>query len=173
MKTPNFLVTFIALFILSTSTYADRELKGEAAEKREVRHSMIGLRNTLIFYTFKDQQAVMVLLIDNKDETFPVTGKVHLFDESTTEEGLKKWINNQHSDGLFPDVPNPSSTTELPKDVLKVISHKKTGTSDNPGPRPGVFNHFEVELEIGDHEVEGKFKLSTFKEKSTVSVPAK
>ena len=34
---------------------------GKLVEKREVRDSMMGPRNTLIFYTFKDQQAVLLV----------------------------------------------------------------------------------------------------------------
>ena len=35
-----------------------RKLDVKNAEKKEVRHSMIGPRNTLIFYTFKEHQAI-------------------------------------------------------------------------------------------------------------------
>ena len=166
-------LSLLALAIFSTPLHADRELKCDPEQKREVRNSMIGFRSTLIFYTFKDQQAVMVVLIDNKDETFPVTAKVHLFDEGTTEEGLKKWINNQHSDGLFPDVPSPTFTAELPKEVARVTSHKEAGTSKNPGPRPGVYKNYEVQLFIDDHEVDGKFKLAAHKDMARVHVPSK
>jgi len=39
-----------------------------------------------------------------------MTATVYIFDDSVTEDGLKKWLNNQHSDGLFVDVPEPTST---------------------------------------------------------------
>ena len=60
---------------LDPPVVADRILDGKKAQKLEVRHSMIGLRNTLLFYTFKDQQAILTLSIGNTDVTFPVTGK--------------------------------------------------------------------------------------------------
>ena len=52
--------------------------------------------------------------------------KGYVPDEKTTEEGLKKWLNNQHSDGLFPEVPIPTSTGELPAGVCAVTGHKLT-----------------------------------------------
>ena len=131
---------------------------------------MLGFRNTLIFYTFKDQQAILQLTIANQDETFPVTAKIHLFDKATTGEGLKKWINNQHSDGLFPDIPKPTFTGELPKGACKVTSHKQTGSSENPGPRKGTFKDFTVDLSIKAHRVDRQFNLSAFADTARVHV---
>jgi hypothetical protein len=138
-----------------------RILDGEKAEKIEIRHSMIGFRNTLLFYTFKDQQAVLVLSIGNKDDTFPVTGKIHLFDEAATGESLKKWINNQHSDGLFADAPTPVFTEDLPKGVCKVTSQKQTGMSKSP-TGPIMFKNYEVKFSVKPHTIGKKCKLSEF-----------
>jgi hypothetical protein len=148
---------------------ADRVLDSAKAQKREVRHSMIGFRNTLLFYAFKDQQAVLTLSIGNKDETFPVKGRLYLFDDATTEEGLNKWINNQHSDGLYPDVPSPIVTEELPEETCKVTSHKQTGTSENP-TSPEIYKNYEVELSVKEHVVDKKAKLSAFTDTATVHV---
>ena len=134
---------------------------------------MMGFRNTLLFYTFKDQQAILTLSIGNTDETFPVQGKIHLFDNATTEEGLKKWINNQHSDGLFPDVPTPIFTGKLPEGSCKVTSHKQTGTSENPGPiSPATFKNYEVKLSVKEHAIDKKVKLSAFTDTAQVHVKA-
>ena len=166
-------IVVLLLFTISTPLYADRILDGKKAEKLEIRHSMLGFRNTLIFYTFKNQRAILRLSIDNKDESFPVTGKILLFDKATTEEGLKKWINNQHSDALFPDVPKPIFTGDLPKGTCKVTSHKQTATSKNPGPRKGNFKNFEVELSVKAHGIDEKFKLSAFTDTARVHVESK
>jgi hypothetical protein len=174
MKTPKSLIVALLLTIISTPLYAgaERVLDQKKAEKLEVRHSMIGFRNTLLFYTFKDQQSILVLSIDNKDETFAVTGKIHLFDKATTEEDLKKWINNQHSDGLHPEIPKPTFTGELPKGSCKVTSHKKSGTSKNP-TSPVTFNNYEVKLSVKKHAVDKKLKLSAFTDTSQVHVKKK
>ena len=162
----------LVLAIISTPLYADRILEGKKSQKLEVRHSMTGFRNTLLFYTFKNQQAILTLSIGNEDESFPVVGKIYLFDEATTEEGLKKWINNQHSDGLFLDVPNPVFAEKLPKGSCKVTSHKSTGTSKN-SHGPATFKDYEVRLSVKDHATDKKFKLSGFTNTARVHVKNK
>jgi hypothetical protein len=167
------LIAVVLFAALSTPGFADRMLDREAAEKLEIRHSMLGFRDTLLFYVFEDAQAILVLSISNKDESFPVTGKIYLFDKATSVEGLKKWINNQHSDGLFFDPPKPIFTGELPKGSCKVRSHKQTGTSANPGPAEGTFKEFTVEFSIQEHDLEKKFKLSSFTDTARVHVEMK
>lgn len=166
----------LALSLFSAPLYAERNLDSKKAEKLEIRHSMIGFRNTLLFYTFKDQRAVLVLSIDNKDEKFPVTGRIHLFDEATTDDDLKKWLNNQHSDGLFTGVPKPILTEVLPEGTCTVTSHKKTGISHNRGnihPNAGKYQDYEVTLTVKEHVVDEKFKLAAFADTARVHVKSK
>ena len=149
-----------------------RKLDVKNAEKKEGRHSMIGPRNTLIFYPFKEHQAILRLTIDNKDESFPVTGKVYLFDEKTTEQGLKKWINNQHSDGLYPEVPEPIYVEVLPEGSCVVTAHKQLGVTKDTGLRKVDFKNFQVDLSIKAHQVDDQFTLSAFTDSSHVYVEA-
>ena len=170
MTTLKSLTALLVFAFVSAPLYADRLLDGEKAEKLEIRHSMLGFRNTLIFYSFNEQRAILVLSINNQDETFPITAKVQLFDKSTTKEELNKWINNQHSDGLFPDIPEPVFTGELPKGCCRVTSYKQTGTSKNPGPQTGLFKDFEVDLSVAAHNIEETFKLSAFTDTAQVHI---
>ena len=133
---------------------------------------MLGFRDTLLFYTFADQRAILTLSIGNKDETFPVKGKIHLFDAATTTEGLKKWVNNQHSDALFPDVPTPLFVGELPGPSCRVSSHKLTGTSKNPTTK-AVFKNYEVTLSIKAYGRDKTFRLSPFTDTARVHVAEK
>lgn len=165
-------IAVLALVLSVSPLFADRVLDGRKAERLEVRDSMLGFRDTLLFFTFKDQRAILVLTIGNKDDSFPVTAKVHLFDESVTGEDLQKWINNQHSDGLFADVPEPVYSAELPEESCKVTSRKQTGTSKGPDGK-AVFNDHEVKLSVGKHAVDGKFALPAFTAKAKVHVPQK
>ena len=151
---------------------AVRQLDIKEAERKEVCYSMIGPRNTLIFYTFVDQQAILTLTIDTKDESFPVGGRILLFDEETTEEGLKKWINNQHSDGLYPDIPDPIFTKVLPEGSCVVTAHKQLGVTKDTGLRKVDFKNFEVDLSIKAHQVDDQFTLSAFTDSSRVYVEA-
>ncbi|MGA0845604.1 MAG: hypothetical protein ACO3RV_03620 [Luteolibacter sp.] len=166
------ILMFLILALASAPLHAaERELDVKKAEKIEIRHSMIGFRNTLIFYTFKERNAVLELSIDNRDESFPVTARVHLFGLDVDAEGIAKWINNQHSCGLFPDVPTPVLTTELPQATCKVETHRQTGISKNPGPREGMFKDYELELVMAEFELAGQFKLAAFTDAARVHVP--
>jgi hypothetical protein len=133
----------------------------------EVRHSQIGYRSTLLFYTFAEQQTVLRLQFGNQDKTFPVTGVVYVFDKTVTAEGIKKWLNNQHSDGLFPDVPQPNATIKIPAKVCTVTSNKLL---DNTKQRFGEFANYAVTFEVKDYTDKTTIKLKGFKGETKVHV---
>jgi hypothetical protein len=148
----------------------ERQLEANTTKKVQVRHSMLGLRDTLLFYTFSGQQAVLRLHISNKDRALPVTGIVYLFPVNTTDQGLKKWINNQHSDGLFPEVPRPALSHKLPKGICKATTTKVLGEKKNH-PNTGVFTDHAVTVSIKAHELKNQFKLAAFKDKTGIFLP--
>lgn len=167
--------TLMALFIpgLHEVRGADeksaRELEvARASNKQEVRVSMIGYRDTLIFFTFKDQKSILKLNIGNKDKTFPMKGTVYFFPANTTEEGLKKWLNNQHSDALFPDVPEPISKHEISGNYCKVTSHKFI---DSGKLGLGEFDNYDVTFEVKDFSNKEGVKLKGFTGKTKVHIP--
>ena len=72
-------ITIMAMVMMGASVLmVSADDRDQKPEKLEIRHSMLGYRDTLIFYSFKEQRAILVLGINNKDETFSVTGKIHL-----------------------------------------------------------------------------------------------
>lgn len=168
------LFTFTLLFLALSLNAAQQApiiaLDIKDAKKLEIRHGMAGFRSTLLFYTFKDQKAVMKILINNKDNTFPVTATVFIFDKQVTEDGLKKWLNNQHSDGLFPNVPNPSMTIKVPTKVFKVASKKLTGQSKQ---QFGNFENYDVKLKASDYTDKFSIKLTGFTVDTKVHVKTK
>ncbi|MBT8045092.1 MAG: hypothetical protein KJO79_09090 [Verrucomicrobiae bacterium] len=172
MKTPKQLLVLLVFVILATPLYAERNLDVKNADLKDVRHSMLGFRNTLMFYIFKDQKAVLTLTVDNKDETFPVKGKVYLFEEATLDGDLAKWVNNRHSDALFADAPKPIYSYDLPAGVCKASSFKKTGSDKNPRNNE-VYHTYQVELTVKTHSVDKKFKLSGFTDTAKVHVKGK
>jgi|GEM_PF-746629 len=141
------------------------DTSGKQVKKLEVSNSFGGYRNTLIFYTFKDQQAVLRVLIDNKSKKFPVSALVYEFAADVTEDGLKKWHNNQHSDGLFPDVPNPVAKHELPAGSCKTLSHKLI---DHTKQRLGEFDNYSVSIQVSGSAKKNKFRVKEFTTKATV-----
>ena len=139
-------------------------------EKQEVRSSQIGYRDTLVFYTFTDQQAVLQLQIDNKDTKFPMTGTIYLFADSVNSEDLKKWLNNQHSDALFPDVPKPIATQKLPAETCKVTAHKLV---DHTKETFGEYDNYSVTFEVKDYSDKKSLSLKGFSGMAKVHVMAK
>ena len=156
------LTTFVSL------AYAENQVldaSGKHAQKLEVSSSLGGYRNTLIFYTFKDQKAVLKVLIDNKGKKFPVAATVYAFADNVTEDGLKKWLNNQHSDGLFPDVPNPVAVHKIPAGSCKTLSHKLINHTKESF---GEYDNYSVAFQISGVAKAGKFRVKDFTDKATV-----
>ena len=139
-------------------------------QKLEVRQSQIGYRDTLLFYTFNEQKTVLKLQIGNRDKTFPMTATVYIFDDSVTEDGLKKWLNNQHSDGLFPDVPEPISKHKVPAKFCEVTSHKLI---DHTKQQFGEYDNYAVTFEVKDYADEMSIKLKGFSGDTKVHVKTK
>lgn len=142
----------------------------KSTPKLEVHQSQIGYRDTLLFYTFKNQKAVLKLQFGNRDKTFPLTGTVYLFAKGVTEDGIKKWLNNQHSDGLFPDVPEPVRTLKIPVKLCKVTTHKFINHTKQPF---GEYDNYAVTFSVNDYVDENSVNLKGFKGATTVHVKTK
>lgn len=142
--------------------------KAEGVKKEQVLDSMMGHRDTLLFYTFAAEKAVLVVNIDNKNDKFPLTAKLHLFAKEATADGLANWINNQHSDGLFPEVPEPTATHEIPATsgfvvAKKIVEAKKAAHN-------GTFNSYAVDFKIENVPAFGEIKIKDFTDSATVNV---
>jgi hypothetical protein len=177
MDLPKVPALLLALAFTASPLLADRTLEIKEAQKQEIQHGMMGLRNTLLIYKFNQQKAVLIVLIDNKDDTFPITATIHLFARTTSGEGIDKWINNQHSDALFPDVPEPVFTQRLPKEACTITSKKK---GDNGGDPPSVnptdekvFEVYEVGFAVKEQRADKQFVLPAFDANTKVHVEAK
>lgn len=60
------------------------------------------------FYAFPDLRVVVVVHVNPASaDQIETTAVVHCFDAATDPAGIEKWINNQHSDALHPEVPEP------------------------------------------------------------------
>lgn len=142
---------------------AERPLDLKGAKKETIRHSMIGITSTRVFYTLPEQKAVVVVHIDNATAAFPTTGTVVLFASDVTEEGISKWINNQHSCGLFVDPAEPVFTGKLPEDALTIIAREPVGPAENRPDQPPHMD-FKVKVAVKAHQETGKYKLAAFED---------
>ena len=164
----------LALFFC-TAAYADEaakdsvtlDVKGDGAKKFEANQTQIGYSSTRIFYTLASQSVVVVIHIDNTNKKFAAKGKVYQFVKGVTEDDLGKWVNNQHSDGLFPDVPKPVAVHQVPADSIKTVSSKRVGQARG-GLRGESYDKYTVEFEAGKSELTKQLKLGAFKDSATV-----
>lgn len=149
------------------------DVTGAQVKRTEVRHGQIGPRDTILFYAFADQAAVLVLQVKHAAGTFIISGTVHLFAEDTNGGQLDKWINNQHSCGLFPDVPKPVTTTPLAADACMVTgSARKEGAELAAGPSGERFEDFAIQFKVADVQSGDLFKLKAFEAKTGAFVKA-
>ncbi|MFK7852331.1 MAG: hypothetical protein AB8D78_15245 [Akkermansiaceae bacterium] len=174
------LSTLLAAFLLSSPAHADVTLDPAAKEvkKTQVTSGQIGYRNTLVFYTFADSQSVLQINIDNKNTKFPISAVLHVFPEGTDAKGLAGWVNNQHSCGLFPDVPKPKATHKIPAAACTVVSHKigekvqGGGRIAAPDGAPnGTFSRYDVEFQLKDVPAFDGIKVKDFISTAPVYVP--
>lgn len=137
----------------------------EKTKKTEITTSLIGPRDTLIFYHFENARAVLVVQIGNKDVTFPVSAKLHTFDQKSGDIG--KWINNQYSDALFADAPEPVAIHKIPSLSCSSDAHEATGQSQEEG---GKFTRYSVTFSIKNVPELGGFKLKNLTDNARVFV---
>lgn len=145
-------------------------VKGDGVRRIEANQSQIGFTSTRIFYIAANQSAIVVIQIDNTSEKFPVTGKAYQFAKGVSADDLGKWVNNQHSDGLFPEVPEPQAVHQLPADSIKTTSSKKLG-QEKGGFRGETYDKYTVEFQASAVELAKKLKIETFKDTGTVYIP--
>ena len=171
MNTPrkSLLPAILAAIVCSTPLLAKDLLDAGDKDlpKIEVTNSMIGYRDTLRFYIFEQDRAVLCVHIDNKDTKFPVSAKLYTFAEGVNAEGIQKWVNNQHSDALFADAPEPNATHEIPAASCKMKSHELAKHSKAPN---GEFDTYSVTFEIKDVPRLGDLKVKDFTDLATVHV---
>lgn len=161
------LMAFCTLNAVAKPAAAERELVFKAAKKEQIRHSMTGIRDTLVFYTLADQKAVLVLNIKHQDAKLIASGTLYLFATAVTAEGISNWINNQHSDGLFPDVPEPILISKLPDESCLITERKLIGKLNQKFDNKD-FADYEVKIVIKEYKLAGKFHLPAFEDVANV-----
>jgi hypothetical protein len=87
----------------------------------------------------------------------------------TTAEALGKWVNNQHSCGLFPGVPEPTLSTKLPDGTCAVTARELTGQEKQPKGEE-VFGDWKVKIAVKGQRVAGKFHFPAFEDEANVFV---
>ncbi|MFM8289735.1 MAG: hypothetical protein ACKOGA_23850 [Planctomycetaceae bacterium] len=167
-------VALILLATFATSVTAGEptllDLKGKKVQRLEVSASLIGYTSTKVFYTLGDHRVVVAIQVDNTQKGFPVTGTVYQFAKDVTQEDLGKWLNNQHSDALFPEVPEPQVTVKLPAESCRTLASQRLGQKQVGNT---TYDEYRVEIKLAEAKVNEQFRLQEFKDTLKVFVVAK
>jgi len=71
------------------------------------------------FHVFPEQRVVVVVNVNPASaDAIDTTVVVHLFAAGTDADALEKWVNNQHSDALFADAPQPQRSITVARERL-------------------------------------------------------
>lgn len=176
MKSLLYLTACALTLAISTATARDLDTAGENVVKKESRLRDIGpvepiISDTVIFYAFGDQAAVLQLNIAGSGGKFAVSGRVRLFAEGTDSETIGLWIHNQNSDALFPDVPEPVAIIPLAADAFKVLESKPKGDGNvHRRQNDETFQDYDVKIQIADVKSDKGFTLKGFTVDTSVFV---
>lgn len=131
---PRILVPGLALAVLlsgqAVSLAAERDVAiSPETDAREVNRyfSPYAHGPTQKFFVLPDAQ--VVVLVATSDGKSDASATIHVFPEDTTAEGIDRWINNRHSDALYPDAAEPERVIKVPAGKFRakagvLISHE-------------------------------------------------
>lgn len=124
--------------------------------------------DTLRFYHFIEQNAVLMLRFPAADSQFEILGSLNLFADSETQASISQWINNQHSDALVADAPAPTLEASLDASQYTItassLSNTETATDGF------LYHNYSVEFFIDNLSQGGQYHLSSFSDSVTVHV---
>lgn len=107
-------------------------------------YSMHAHGPTMKFYKLSDVQIVVVVTaVGTKPD---VSAMVYVFPESATAEGIDKWINNRHSDGLYPETAEPDRTIPVAAELFRATVTKPLG--HEVGPNGDEYDRVRVDFTI-------------------------
>ena len=126
----------------------------------------VRFRSTLQFYHFSDKNAVLMIEFDNQSREFVRTADLVLFDVNATTDGIEKWINNQHSDGLFFDFAKPLDTYAISSDAIAITSAAFVeNLSGDSGDR---YEHTLIDFTVANLSEPNRYFLNGFADQSVV-----
>jgi len=106
---------------------------------------------------------VLLVIVDNKTDKFPMTGSLHVFAKETTAKDLANWINNVHSCAQRVDVPEPILSHRLPVTSYSVVSKKTVEVVKPDVSSDEKFNHYQVEFNQVEFRIEKVPTLGTIR----------
>lgn len=129
-------------------------------------------RSTLQFYHFEENNAVLLVEFDNQTRDYNRTVSLILFEVTATVESITKWINNQHSDGLYFDSAVPLVTYDLPSDSVSITSaafvERLVGGLEDENSLEIEHEKIRIHFSVSNLSEPGSYLLNGFADQSVV-----
>lgn len=123
------------------------------------------------FYHFTDQQSVIDINFSSSNIRFTPTISINLFADDESTEQIEKWINNQHSDGLYADAPEPVYTKVL--DETEYVVAEVNYVERVVGSFGQEYADYQVTYSVNDLTVPDYFQLIGFEQTAEVHILTK
>jgi len=124
------------------------------------------LSQHLVVLPFRGKNAVLVIEFDNQTPDFDSTSKLVLFKSSASYESIRRWINNQHSDGVYDEYARPKVTYELKPDAVSINSSAFIETLS--GVLGDVYKKTSIDFTGANASKPGSYFLNGFADQSVV-----
>jgi len=149
---------FTKVFGSSENTVRTLDVSASSVDTFEVSsyESLHQYGPTQKFFHLKEQNSV-IHIETSYDSSFETSVTVNIF-ENNSKTDVDKWINNQHSDGIYADAPKPIEVFTLSKNQfsLKPVFIENTSFGDNE-----AYDSYNIELTV-DSVSEEYFSLMEF-----------
>ncbi len=168
--------SFIALGILLLSACNDDGSRGERrldVAAADVQRKDIdtyfnpdGYGSSLDMAHFTAQDAVAKLYIDNT-APYSVIASINLFASGAQ---IDRWINNQHSDAIYPDAPEPVAVYDI-SDTVSIASKVYQDMVEAPTGNGRKFDRYAVTYRVADSRDPGSYALVGYEYTTQLYVP--
>ena len=106
--------------------------------------SMYAHGPTKKFYRVPDASSVVVVTTGVTEPDIVAT--IHIFPEATSPKAIDKWINNRHSDALYPDAAKPERAIDIPAERLRTTASEPL--DHEVGPNGDEYDRVRVDFTI-------------------------
>ncbi len=109
-------------------------------------------------YNYEADNVILKVRISNDALNLPIKATLYQFDPLEDDKAIAKWINNQHSDGLYPIVAQPIQQQDVSNEI-KITSVGKG--QEVIGQRGEIYSKHEITYLVEELKI-GSFMINSF-----------
>lgn len=123
---------------------------------------------SLRLYHYQEDNVILTLRFSNRQSPIQFTAALHEFASTLSTKQIAKWVNNQHSDALYGDAPEPEKTTNI-QDRVKITSTIKSTKNPIQGRTGESYDDYKITFRVRPIETKNS-RLAGFTDTATVHV---